>query len=47
MRETRVTDLLKGQVPEGGSQITFEKEKWFGEKNSLGQKVTQAGENAM
>lgn len=36
VRETRVTDLLKGQVPEGGSQITFEREDWFGKKNSLG-----------
>lgn len=44
MKETRVTDLLEGQVPEGESQITFEREDWFGKKKSLGQKVTQVGE---
>lgn len=42
VRETRVTDLLKGQVPEGGSAITFEREDWCGEKNILlNYKVTQ------
>lgn len=44
MGETRVTELLKGQALEEGSQIPFEREDWFGEKNSLGYKVTQVGE---
>lgn len=35
VRKIRVTDLLKGQVPEGGSKITFERGDWCGEKNIL------------
>lgn len=34
IRETRVTDLLKSQVPED-LEITLERKDWFGEENSL------------